>query len=129
MNETEQFLQQRRLDIALRDQKSAHAKQFNEKLAGSGGSEPVAFTSHTGSGGDEATLANFAYTFTDSFGNTHTDIAPTQQRPFGTLLPATHGDWFPLQQILKNVDEVADTGVCSASAQVATAGDAPFFGW
>jgi hypothetical protein len=83
---------------------------------------------HTGTGGDENTLANFTYTFTDSNGITHTDIAPAQQRPKGTLLFGTHGTYDRLNNVLKDVDEVPDTGVCSASLAAVT-GETPFFGF
>jgi hypothetical protein len=99
-----------------------------QKGGGTGSLEFVAFTAHTGTGGDENTLANFTYTFTDSLGITHPNIAPAQQRPKGTLLFGTHGTYDRLNNVLKDVDEVPDTGVCSASLAAVT-GETPFFGF
>jgi hypothetical protein len=99
-----------------------------QKSGGTGNQEFVAITSHTGTGGDEATFATFKYTFTDSNNITHTDVAPAQQRPKGTLLPATIGEYDRIDNTLVVLDEVPDTGVCSASLAAVT-GETPFFGF
>lgn len=79
---------------------------------GTGDTEVVTFTGHSGTGGDASTAASFTYNFVTADGVTHTGISPTQNRVNAAKV-ATVGLWKASAVKLYVLDEIPDGGACS----------------